>query len=434
VREHAAQKLGEWSHARYLAESAAVDRLLDAGRHADAVPAARSLLTRAQAAGESGYEGAAYDLAICHAHLGRALAMGGDPRSALTPLGEAQSRFRRLADAGDEDAARMVSVSLTERADCLSDLGQLDQAAAAYEEAMKLDEKRGDLRDVAVGKGQLGTVRMLQHRYADALAAYTEARETFERLGESGTIAGVWHQIGMVCQETGQYEAAERAYQESLRIWVEKRDRSHEAMTLNQLGRIYGLMDRTEDAVRFFRQAADIYAAPDIADVAKEGATRSNIASQLVKLGRHDEARREIQRAIECDEPFGHAAEPWKSFAILSDLEHTVGNASAAAQAREKAIAAYLAYRRDGGEAMSGSARLCTEFGKLLLADKREEATALLGGIQHDPDLPVAMRPTVAALQSILSGSRDRALAADPNLDCDDAAELHLLLDRLGVP
>jgi hypothetical protein len=86
-------------------------------------------------------------------------------------------------------------------------------------------------------------------------------------------------------------------------------------------------------------------------DLAKEGQWRSNIAAQLVKLGRHAEARREIQR----------------------------------------------------------------------------------DGVRRHPDLPAAMKPTVAALQSILSGSRARALAADPNLHYADAAELHLLLDRLGV-
>ena len=33
-----------------------------------------------------------------------------------------------------------------------------------------------------------------------------------------------------------------------------------------------------------------------------------------------------------------------------------------------------------------------------------------------------------------LTGARDRVLADDPRLDYADAAELHLLLDRLAVP
>jgi len=38
----------------------------------------------------------------------------------------------------------------------------------------------------------------------------------------------------------------------------------------------------------------------------------------------------------------------------------------------------------------------------------------------------------IPKLQAILQGSRDPALATDPNLDYDDAAELLLLLEALG--
>jgi tetratricopeptide (TPR) repeat protein len=76
---------------------------------------------------------------------------------------------------------------------------------------------------------------------------------------------------------------------------------------------------------------------------------RSNIADELVKLGRHDEARQEIERAIECKRPFGHAAQPWTLLAILSNLERAVSNEPAALAARRQAIELYLSYRRDGG-------------------------------------------------------------------------------------
>jgi tetratricopeptide (TPR) repeat protein len=327
----------------------------------------------------------------------------------------------------------MASVSLGDRADCLRDLGQLDQAAAAYEEALKLHEKRGDLRNVATGKGQLGTVRMLQRRYAEALAAHTEAREIFERLSEPASVATAWNLIGIVCHVAGQYEAAERAYQESLRIVVQRGNRSGEASTLEQLGVLYGLMGRAEDAVRFYRQAADI--AVEVGDAAKEGLRRNNIAHELLKLGRPDEARREIQRAIECMKPFGHAAEPWKTFAILSNIERAVGNAPAAAQARGQAVAAYLAYRRDGGESQVGgiTVQVCAAVTQAIADGHPAQAAAELAKLAKKPDLPDYSRRLLPALQSILSGSRDRALAADPNLDYGVAVELHLLLDRLGV-
>jgi CHAT domain/AAA domain len=75
VRERAAAALKDsgWSHAHYLAGLLNIDRLIDAGRAAEAVPLARRLLAEAIAAGEAAYESAAYDLAMCHWSLGRAL-------------------------------------------------------------------------------------------------------------------------------------------------------------------------------------------------------------------------------------------------------------------------------------------------------------------------------------------------------------------------
>src|SRR5262249_31390640 len=64
----------------------------------------------------------------------------------------------------------------------------------------------------------------------------------------------------------------------------------------------------------------------------------NNAAIQLIALRRYDNACQELQRAIACDEPFGHAAEPWKTFGTLRDLERAVGTSTAAATARQRAL------------------------------------------------------------------------------------------------
>jgi len=96
IRGQAARQLGGWSHARCLAESAAVDRLLDEGRFTDAIAAARALLAQAQAAGGDAYAEAAYDLAMTHFRLGRALHWAGAAGPALESLREARRRFQAL--------------------------------------------------------------------------------------------------------------------------------------------------------------------------------------------------------------------------------------------------------------------------------------------------------------------------------------------------
>ncbi len=171
----------------------------------------------------------------------------------------------------------------------------------------------------------------------------------------------------MVYQEAGQPEAAEDAYRKSLAIKVRLGDVAGQASTLVQLGNLYDdVLDRPEEAAAFYRQAADKYV--EIGDVAKEGSARNNLADTLRKLRRLDEARQEIRRAIECKAQFGHASEPWKTWAILADIETDAGNPAAAAEAKRKAIACYLAYRRDGGENHDADGRISLAVTQSLLA------------------------------------------------------------------
>src|SRR5271157_1818980 len=435
VRERAAAALKDsgWSHARFLAGLNTIDRLVGAGRAAEAVPLARRLLAEATAAGEAAYQGAAYALAMCHARLGRALLRSGKAQAALGPLDEARTRFQRLAEAGNRDAAGMASVCLTDRADALQALGRLDEAASAYEEAIKLDEQRGDPRDIAVLRFQLGTVRLYQRRYPEALQAHDEARQTFERLGEPANVATAWHQIGMVYSSAGQYDAAETAYLNSRRIKVELGNRPGEANTLGELGNLYDNMGRFEDAVRFNREAATIYADPAVGDLHREGKVRHNAAHSLQKLGRLEEARREVERAIVCEQPFGHAAEPWKTFDILNAIERDAGRPEAALKARRRAIETYLAYRRDGGENQSGgiTGQLCMGLLGAVKEGRLAEFGAALDQLDGRSDKPAYLSPVLVALRAILAGNRDPALADDPAFDFGDAAEILLLLERL---
>lgn len=327
-------------------------------------------------------------------------------------------------------AERMACFCLAERGECLLTLGRFDEAAAAYQESIRRGEQLGDERGVAAGKGQLGTVRLQQRRYAEALKAYEGAREWFTQLDEPGTVAMILHQTGMVYQQAGEPEAAEDAYRKALAIGVRLGNVAAQASTLAQLGVLYDeALGRTEEAVAFLRQAADKYV--EISDLAREGQNRSNLASRLRKLRRLDEARQEIRRAIECTAPIGHAAEPWKTWAVLADIETDAGNADAAAEAKRKAIACYLAYRRDGGENHDPRGRISLTVTESLLAGDPPTAASVLQQLAARPDSTGAVGSFLRALQTIVAGSRDRTLADAPDLDYMMAAEILFLIETL---
>ena len=206
VRERAAAALKDsgWSHARYLAGSTTIDRLIDAGRAAEAVPLARRLLAEATAAGEAAYEVAAYDLAMCHSCLGRALRQSGEAQAALGPLDEARTRFQSLADAGDRNAVQN-GLGLPHRSgQCPPGSGPAQRRGRSVRESHQARTSSAAIpRKRPWAEPSSARCDSYQSRYPEALQAYDEARQTFERLGEPASVATAWHQMGMVHRRAG---------------------------------------------------------------------------------------------------------------------------------------------------------------------------------------------------------------------------------------
>ena len=424
---------GSWSHARFQAEHNRIEHALQTGSLREAFEAAQTLYQQSQTHGAEAYESADYDGAMSSDLLGTVLFKAGQAGPALQLFQQSQQQFEQVErQKPGRGAEHMATVTLTRQGDCLRDLGRYDEAAVVYQEAIHRDEQQGRLRDVAVGKGQLGTVRLQQRRYDEALVAYKKARDSFAALGEPGSVAVFWHQIGRVLQESGQYEIAENAYRESLVLNVRLGNTAGQASTLCQLGTLYGAMGRLEDAVTFYKQTADLH--HELQDEAHEGLARGNLAETLRRLGRYAEARSECRWAIQCKEASGHASLPWTTWGILYDIETADGKPQAADAARSKALELYLAYRRDCGENTSGSGRLCVDIGAALANGKPDEALDLLGEVRKQPNLPDHGPPLLDALEAIAKGSRDPKLADTPGLNYDEVAEILLLLERLPPP
>jgi tetratricopeptide (TPR) repeat protein len=422
VREKAEKGLKAWNNTSFNAAKNQIERLLEKGSFGPAQTAAQDLLKKSLDAGEDAYPEAAYNIAMANKLLGSVLKMSGASEPALTYLESARTQFDRLGRDGNKSAQRMASACLTEQGDCLRNLGRLDEAAAAYEESIALSEKLGDLRGAAVGKGQLGTVLYFQKQYAEALSAYESAIQSFESLGEPSHVAIYLHQMGMVHEDSNNYPAAETAYRKSLGIEVQQNNKDGEASSLLQLGNLFKKMGQIEDAVTFYRQAADIYTA--LGDMAKEGLARGNLGDTFIKLKRYDDARQEIVRAIECKKPFGHTAIPWYDWNNLSTIEQAQGNATAAKDARDQAVALYMAFRRSGGGKYEYGAQLCAMVGDAIQRGARAEVEAAFGQFGE------GWQPLIDALRQILDGVRDVQVVE--GLYYMDEVDVRLLLEQLG--
>lgn len=429
LRESARERLRTWSHEQYLMESAALEVLLDVGRPEETVAAARRLLHRAETVGEDAYEGAGFDLATIRLTLGLAELMADQAEAAVTTLEEAGRRFHELAAAGRDDAAAMEAQVLARMGDAWRALARPDDAESVYGRAIDQAEGLGERALAAEVRTQLGTLHLAQGRADDALAAFDESRRVFAALDEPRTVAGIWHQIASVHQATGRLADAGEALRQAIALELELDDRAAAADTLGQIAELHAAEGRYDRALEAYRRAAELFA--ELGDLAKEGIARSQMADKLIRLERFDEARRELERTIECDAPYGHDAEPWRTFSLLSRLEDAAGHRQAMLAARQRAVAAYLRYRRDGGASQVGHGPIFEEVTRAILDGETVEVTAKIEAMLRRPDLPAPLRALIPALEAVLGGSRDPALAADPELYYRDAAELLLQLETL---
>src|SRR5437667_384266 len=87
-----------------------------------------------------------------------------------------------------------------------------------------------------------------------------------------------------------------------------------------------------------------------------------------------------------------------------SRCSKATGDAQAAAQARERAIASYLAYRRDGGENRTTAAQLSALVAHAIQQGNTTEAEQILARY-HQADAPPSFKVMLSKLQTILRGA-----------------------------
>ncbi len=371
IREKAAQQVGGWSHAQFIHQGATVDRLLEQGNWNAAYPLAQQVLAECERAGAQAYPGAEYDWAVAHWRFGNVLSRGGRLEQALPFFENAERRFDTLAEAGNTSAARIASVCLAEMGNCFLDLGRYDAAATQYEKSIVLSEKQNDARQVAaVKKGQMATIRMYQKNYPEALRLHHEAKVIFEQYREPTMVLPLGTKSEWCIREQETIPLRKNAYRESLAIKIREKNKEGEASSLKQLGNLYDdIMGREfEDAVQVYERAVGIYTELAKRLALDEGIVRNNLAHCLLRLRRPAEARTQLLRVIECDSNFGHATQPWIAWNTFCNLETAEGNSPAAAAARQKAMLAYAAYRKDGGESQANQFNLIVATAQALQA------------------------------------------------------------------
>jgi tetratricopeptide (TPR) repeat protein len=413
----------------FLARSNWGEQLLDAGRHREAQTVFEKVLQELGTV-------LSHERCLTLRNLGRCFRGQGQ-------LNQAEARSRQAVAVAQQLEAspgvrRQIAALQTDLADVLRDKGDYAGARAAYAAGLAIAEELGDLRQAAVGNGQLGTLELMQNDLPEAARRYREALTIFQQLKEPATEAIYWHQLGVVYQRARYWDAAERAYRESARLRESLGDLAGAARTWNDLANTTKSAGKPADAEGWYRKAlAGSKGAGDQLNVSR---ALGNLADLLQNApSRLAEARQVAEQALAIKQTLDPVAtEIWKTYQILAEITEQEGHAEQARNYRRRereayadfagaeyalrqrtpliqkvvAVAADPAQRSSLEAALVGAAqgwgKLVTAIGRILDGERDEEA--ICEGLNHVEWLTIH-----TILRDIAETGSLQALLADPS-------------------
>lgn len=265
-------------------------------------------------------------------------------------------------------------------------------------------------------------------RYEEALPLFHASLEVFEKLDEPVEVANIYHRMGMAFRLLKQYDKAETYFRKALPLLNKFKKYEDEAGTLCELGTLYMYWGNVKQSVVFFRRSIDAY--EKIRKPMLEGFTRDNLAILLINNGGYSQARVELNKAIVCKNGFGSVGKPWVTWGLLSRLDRFEGNISEAYAMRQRALDAFLLFRREGGENNSTIGQLALSVSYAVKQGDTVEVEQMIGQLLRQDDWQKGKR-FLQTLLAIILGGRSLTLAEDEELFYEDAVELILLLESL---
>ena len=135
---------------------------------------------------------------------------------------------------------------------------QWQQALAAYQRALELDEQHSQQHEMGGTYHHIGIVYQYQQQWREALAAYQRSLELYEQHGQQHEMGSTHHNIGMVYQEQQLWQQALDAYQRALEL-KEQHGQQHESgSTYHQIGMAYQEQQQWQQALEAYQRALEL--------------------------------------------------------------------------------------------------------------------------------------------------------------------------------
>ncbi len=303
----------------------------------------------------------------------------------------------------------MRGYMLFSRADVMRSMEDYERAVTMYEEAVGLFQQTGDLYGESIAVNNLGNALDDLERYDEAIGTFRSSIELKnQRLAENPSLdlrlsqAASFYGLASALNSVSRFDEALVAYRSADSLYVSEgslQSQRYHLNTLNQIGKIYRKLGRSDDAMAAFqesRQAAQLLGdleaeadaldeiAYDLDDEEEElrlytlayelhkqsgnlrdaGYSQSQRGQTLWRLKRLDEAIEAHRYAIQLREEVGFVSGQAYSWLKLGGLYKDAGDPVRAIEAYDRAAELY-----DEVGNRSGAADVLEDLGDLYIAE-----------------------------------------------------------------
>ena len=209
---------------------------------------------------------------------------------------------------------------------------QWQQALAACQRALELQEQHGQQHQLGSTHHQIGIVYQQQQQWQQALDAYQRALELYEQHGQQHQMGGTYHQIGMVHQEQRQWQQALASYQRALALQEQHGQQHKLGDTYHQIGIVHQLQQQWREALAAYQRALELK--KQYGQQHKLGSTHHHIGMVYEEQQQWQQALDAYQRALKLHEQHGQKHG-------LGITHHHIGRVYGEQQQWQQALGAY---------------------------------------------------------------------------------------------
>jgi tetratricopeptide (TPR) repeat protein len=195
-----------------------------------------------------------FQLAAVTMTFGRVLVLAGSSAQAIQVLKQAVAEWESLivksggkpweallAMPTNSKAANELSnlsATMVDLANALSALGHHDDALAVAEQALRIQQKLGNVREIASIHGLSASILMAAGHYGEADARYERVLAVARQIGDRDLEGVTLQHQGGLAMERNQLDRATRLFQLALQLFQEARHQVAEMMTYNSLANV----------------------------------------------------------------------------------------------------------------------------------------------------------------------------------------------------